>query len=505
MGGHFSCLTVPPPTLHLSLYDSDWNPQPDLQAMARVHRIGQKKTVHVYRLLSAGTVEERIVERAEKKLYLDQMVNRGTSNRNVEDAGLSTSELLASLTFGSNAVFSSSNDLPTDLDIEKLTDRARSEDCSDGKLRCGAAQTASDYDVDKELTDARRFCGVDFRKLRLEKEAREKELNLGKNSKGKLLNKLKQDWKMLQTGESLDDMGKGMRERKSRLIQVKSNGSGWGTTHVPVLAMNDYDLQSGEPSSWGRETKKVVSIKKKKVVNDYVHQDFCQICGDGGLLIECPRCPVSVHVHCCGIEPGNFECCTHHHCAMCNKTALGAGGLLYRCQSCPNAYCPDCIPGEPHRYLGTNVQRFEELGFTGNSLYYYIHCSQQCEEVARVEFGFKMDASNSNKCPPSLDVTYAFGKDALDIKGLAKVFKEAAEVKMSSLGVNERVSTERSSSPQKRTPTVKAFMAETGGVVDLLLSSSEKRNTTVKAQAAAAGGIIDLCDSPSPSKQTGYI
>lgn len=51
-----------------SLFDSDWNPQPDLQAMARVHRIGQKKTVHVYRLVSAGTVEERIVERAEKKV-----------------------------------------------------------------------------------------------------------------------------------------------------------------------------------------------------------------------------------------------------------------------------------------------------------------------------------------------------------------------------------------------------------------------------------------------------
>lgn len=55
---------------------SDWNPQADLQAMARVHRIGQKKVVHVYRLVSAGTVEERIVQRAEKKLYLDQMVNR---------------------------------------------------------------------------------------------------------------------------------------------------------------------------------------------------------------------------------------------------------------------------------------------------------------------------------------------------------------------------------------------------------------------------------------------
>ena len=34
--------------------------------MARVHRIGQKKTVHVYRLISGGTIEERIVERAQK-------------------------------------------------------------------------------------------------------------------------------------------------------------------------------------------------------------------------------------------------------------------------------------------------------------------------------------------------------------------------------------------------------------------------------------------------------
>ena len=50
------------------MYDSDWNPQVDLQAMARVHRIGQTKKVHVYRLLTRGTVEERILERAEKKV-----------------------------------------------------------------------------------------------------------------------------------------------------------------------------------------------------------------------------------------------------------------------------------------------------------------------------------------------------------------------------------------------------------------------------------------------------
>ena len=50
----------------------------DLQAMARVHRIGQKRPVHVYRFCTAGSVEQRVQQRAEKKLYLDQMVNRGS-------------------------------------------------------------------------------------------------------------------------------------------------------------------------------------------------------------------------------------------------------------------------------------------------------------------------------------------------------------------------------------------------------------------------------------------
>lgn len=46
----------------------------DLQAQDRAHRIGQKKTVHVYRLVTEGTVEERIVERAKMKLRLDTLV-----------------------------------------------------------------------------------------------------------------------------------------------------------------------------------------------------------------------------------------------------------------------------------------------------------------------------------------------------------------------------------------------------------------------------------------------
>ncbi|XP_028835895.1 DNA repair and recombination protein RAD54B isoform X2 [Denticeps clupeoides] len=48
---------------HLVLYDIDWNPANDIQAMARVWRDGQKKNVHIYRLLTTGTIEERIYQR----------------------------------------------------------------------------------------------------------------------------------------------------------------------------------------------------------------------------------------------------------------------------------------------------------------------------------------------------------------------------------------------------------------------------------------------------------
>lgn len=47
----------------LILFDPDWNPAVDLQAMARVWRDGQKKNVFVYRLLSTGTIEEKIFQR----------------------------------------------------------------------------------------------------------------------------------------------------------------------------------------------------------------------------------------------------------------------------------------------------------------------------------------------------------------------------------------------------------------------------------------------------------
>ncbi|PVU94171.1 hypothetical protein BB559_003059 [Furculomyces boomerangus] len=56
------------------ILDSDWNPQMDLQAMDRVHRIGQEKPVVVYRLVTAGSVDEFILDRANGKRKLEKLV-----------------------------------------------------------------------------------------------------------------------------------------------------------------------------------------------------------------------------------------------------------------------------------------------------------------------------------------------------------------------------------------------------------------------------------------------
>ena len=46
------------------IYDSDWNPQNDLQAQARCHRIGQQKSVKIYRLITSNTYEPEIFDKA---------------------------------------------------------------------------------------------------------------------------------------------------------------------------------------------------------------------------------------------------------------------------------------------------------------------------------------------------------------------------------------------------------------------------------------------------------
>ena len=56
------------------IFDSDWNPMMDLQAQDRAHRIGQKKVVSVFRLVTNSPVEEKILSRASEKLNMSELI-----------------------------------------------------------------------------------------------------------------------------------------------------------------------------------------------------------------------------------------------------------------------------------------------------------------------------------------------------------------------------------------------------------------------------------------------
>lgn len=68
-------------------YDSDWNPTIDSQAMDRAHRLGQTRQVTVYRLITRGTIEERIRKRAMQKEEVQRVVISGGGSRGVDFSG----------------------------------------------------------------------------------------------------------------------------------------------------------------------------------------------------------------------------------------------------------------------------------------------------------------------------------------------------------------------------------------------------------------------------------
>uniref|UniRef100_A0A8D0GZ08 Chromodomain-helicase-DNA-binding protein 7 n=1 Tax=Sphenodon punctatus TaxID=8508 RepID=A0A8D0GZ08_SPHPU len=63
------------------IFDSDWNPQNDLQDQARCHRIGQSKSVKIYRLITRNSYEREMFDKASLKLGLDKAVLQSMSGR----------------------------------------------------------------------------------------------------------------------------------------------------------------------------------------------------------------------------------------------------------------------------------------------------------------------------------------------------------------------------------------------------------------------------------------
>jgi ATP-dependent DNA helicase len=112
------------------LFDSDWNPQQDLQAQDRAHRIGQKNPVIIYRLATKGTVEESLLLSADAKRRLEKLViKKGgfkTMNQKMEnDEGMSE-DALKNLLLKDGQVYEykGGDQILTDEDLDLLCDRS---------------------------------------------------------------------------------------------------------------------------------------------------------------------------------------------------------------------------------------------------------------------------------------------------------------------------------------------------------------------------------------------
>lgn len=104
------------------IFDSDWNPMMDLQAQDRAHRIGQKKIVSVFRLITNSPVEEKILSRASEKMNMSELVveaggfgDAADKNEDQAEERQKIMELLLT-DFDSNARGTATGSLPTSED-----------------------------------------------------------------------------------------------------------------------------------------------------------------------------------------------------------------------------------------------------------------------------------------------------------------------------------------------------------------------------------------------------
>lgn len=156
------------------IFDSDWNPQNDLQAMARAHRIGQKSHVSIYRFVSKDTMEEDILERAKRKMVLEYaIINQvDTSGKNIgqpksakqQPDNFSKEELSAILKFGAQNMFKTDdkeqNKKLAELNLDDLL--ARAEDLESDKAVGGSSLGGQDFLQQFQVQDIKNDTSCEF-------------------------------------------------------------------------------------------------------------------------------------------------------------------------------------------------------------------------------------------------------------------------------------------------------------------------------------------------------
>ncbi|XP_017127909.1 chromodomain-helicase-DNA-binding protein Mi-2 homolog [Drosophila elegans] len=171
------------------IYDSDWNPHNDIQALSRAHRIGQANKVMIYRFVTRNTVEERIMQVAKHKMMLTHLVVRPGAN-------FTKQELDDILRFGTEDLFKEDGKVETihydEKAVAELLDRSNrgieeKESWSNEYLssfKVASYATKEEKDADTEQKDT-----AFWSKLLADHHQQDQENELSSMGKGKRVRK----------------------------------------------------------------------------------------------------------------------------------------------------------------------------------------------------------------------------------------------------------------------------------------------------------------------------
>lgn len=265
------------------LYDSDFNPQVDLQAMDRVHRIGQTKPVTVFRLVTHATVEERIVQRARDKIYLMQATMKAGAEavapaeeeqQQMPGAKVSRAEMIALLQFGvAGALASLESDqrvTVSQLDA-MLSDVAKAAAAGSAQVSAGIGGRQSTSQQGGQGVSAAAAAAA-----------------LGGAEDGEV------ELAPEEIGAAVEALGRGSRKVTSRFEKNEETGD-------LVLKINNYTLEQGEMSVFdselgGRQARAGERKQNRiKAGTDFENCSQCQLCWKKGDVLCCDFCPVVLH------------------------------------------------------------------------------------------------------------------------------------------------------------------------------------------------------------------
>lgn len=377
--------------------DEDWNPQITLQAEARAHRIGQTKPVTIYKLCTQGTVEEQMMGRIRKKLYLSTKITE--SMRNIHD-DQSPAKSKASLT----------DDMPQ-MDSTQLKTLIRR-----------GAQTLSHPEID--VTEMLSWDLATMMEKCRDKPTDESNTEQSEADEEKWLSVMERvecavfDGKRFQRNQN--NTATSAANILSSEITREDRRRGKNTTvMIDGFAISKESLTCGAweavPTLAGKDPRLADPVKEKR--RDIAHESHCLECFNGdesGHLVECKSCPRTYHYDClpdpykAKVKGFSGFFCAQHACTNCGKNTTDAGGLIYRCRWCPQGFCEDCLDWDNAVLVGENLPEFEVLGEPKPSGGFYIECpdcvdscltnkeQKQWMDTLRREYAEQVDAYRSD-------------------------------------------------------------------------------------------------------------